>query len=135
LLASITEMLFKQSIALYGFRADDTPGLEQAKAFAPLDASLEPHFMAYTNDPTAARQTLNPWAVMPLADWARRHPLKQFQAVAGFSQLVLLAGPNGVYLATLGLPQPAQLDELSALGVEFVKSQGASPTAPTTAAW
>jgi len=129
-LASLGSMLFKQSISMYGFRPDDTPGLDQAIALTPLDPSIEPHFIAFTSSDTlSARQTLNPWAVMPLADWGRRHPLQQFQSGTGFSQLVVLFSPNGVYLATLNLLQPDQLDELSALGVELVKSQGSSSSA------
>src|SRR5258706_1504946 len=125
-LASLGNMMFKQSISLYGFHADDTPGIDQAATLTPLDPALEPHFMAFTNDPASARQTLNPWAVMPLADWARRYPLQQFQSGARFSQLVVLFGPGGVYLATLNILQPDQVDELTTLGVELVKSQGSS---------
>ena len=60
---------------------------------------------------------------MPLADWAGRYPLKQFQKGSRFSQLVILFSPNGVYLTTLNLLQPDQVNELAALGVALVKSQ------------
>lgn len=124
LLASLGNTLFKQSLSLYGFRAEDTPGLDSAAALAALDPRLEPDFAAFTNDPNSARQTLNPWAVMPLADWARRYPLAQFQMGARFGQLAVLFGPNGTYLAVPGQLRPDQADELTALGVELVRSQG-----------
>jgi TM2 domain-containing membrane protein YozV len=126
LLASLGSMMFKQALSMHGFRADDTPGLEQAGPLAPLDPVLEPHFMAFTNDPASARKTLNPRAVAPLADWAGRYPLKQFQRGSRFSQLVILFSPNGVYLNTLNLLRPDQVNELTALGVALVKSQSSS---------
>ncbi len=122
LLASVGSMIFKQTLSMFGFQADDTPGLDQA-ATLDLDPALEPHFMAYTNVPASARQRLNSSAVMLLANWAARYPLKQFQKASRFSQLVVLIGPNGVYLATLNLLQPEQVHELTALGTELVKSQ------------
>lgn len=126
LLASLGSMFFRQSLSMCGFQADDTPGLDQAATLAPLDPALEPHFMAFTNDPASARQMLNSRAVMPLADWAGRYPLKQFQKGSRFSQLVMLFGPNGVYLVTLNPLQPDQVKELATLGAELVKSQGSS---------
>jgi hypothetical protein len=125
-LASLGSMFFRQAISMYGFQADDTPGLDQAATLAPLDPALEPHFMAFTSDPASARQMLNSRAVVPLADWAGRYPLKQFKMGSRSGQLVMLFGPNGAYLATLNLLQPDQVNELAALGVELVKSQGSS---------
>jgi hypothetical protein len=125
-LASLGSLFLKQALSSYGFQADDTPGLDQASTLAPLDPALEPHFMAFTNNPSAARQLLNSRAVMPLADWAGRYPLKQFRMGSRFSQLVMLFGPNGVYLATLTPLQPDQVNELAALGAELVKSQSDS---------
>jgi hypothetical protein len=119
-------MFIKKAIAAYGFQADDTPGLNQAAALAPLDPALEPHFMAYTNNPASARHMLNPGAAMPLAAWAGRYPLKQFQMGSNSGQLVMLFGPNGVYLATMNRLLPDQANELAALGVELVKSQSSS---------
>src|SRR5512137_2688081 len=60
-LASLGKTLFRTSIGLYGFAPDDTPSLDSADTFAPLDANLEPHFTAFTGNPIAARQILNPW--------------------------------------------------------------------------
>lgn len=120
-LASIGKTLFRSSIALYGFTPDDTPCLDNAETLSPLDASLEPHFTAFTSEPASARQILNPWEAMPLRNWAERYPMRQLQQ-GRFGQLVILYSPNGVYLATLNVLQPDQVDELAALGVELVKA-------------
>jgi hypothetical protein len=124
-LASIGKTLFRTSMSLYGFAPEDTPGLDSADTLSPLDASLEPHFTAFTNDRAAAQQILNPWIAMPLRNWAERYPLRQLQQ-GRFGQLVILYSPKGVYIATLNLLQPDQVDELTALGVELVKAQGVS---------
>ncbi len=39
--------------------------------------------------------------------------------------------PTGVYLATLGVLKPEQVNELTALGVEMVKAQGTSQSDAT----
>lgn len=123
-LASLGSMFFKQAISMYGFQAHDTPGIDKAGGLAPLDPALEQHFMAFTNDPASARQLLNPNVTAPLAEWAGRYPLKQFQMGSGAGQLVAMFSPTGVYLANLNLSQPGQKDELAALGTKLVKSQG-----------
>jgi hypothetical protein len=120
LMSLMGKMLFKTSLSLYGFPADLTPGLDSAETLAPLDANIEPHFMAFTSDPAGARQILNPWVERPLADWAQKYPLKQ----GNTNQLAVIFSPQGVYLATMGLVNPEFLQELTALGVELVKAQG-----------
>ncbi len=122
-LASIGKTLFRTSIGLYGFAPEDTPGLDNADTVSPLNDGLEPNFTAFTGNPIAARQILNPWVAMPLRNWAERYPLRQLQQ-GRFGQLIVLFSPNGVYLATLNLLQPDQVDELAALGAELVKAQG-----------
>jgi hypothetical protein len=124
-LASIGKTLFRTSMSLYGFTADDTPGMDNADTLTPLDANLEPHFTAFTNDRSAAQQILNPCVAMPLRNWAERYPLRQLQQ-GRFGQLIILYSPKGVYIATLNLLQPDQVDEIAALGVELVKAQGVS---------
>ncbi len=123
-LASLGSMFFRQIISIYGFQADDTPGLHQASGMAPLDPALEPHFMAYTNAPDAARQLLNSRTVASLAEWAGRYPIKQFHENARVGQLAVLYGPNGVYLVTYKMAQIEQVDELAALGAPLVRAQG-----------
>jgi hypothetical protein len=123
-MASLGQTLFKQSLALYGFSGADVPDLQTAQVFGPLDASIEPHFSAFTDEPVSARQLLNPWVQAPLARWAQKHPLRQFQASEKLGQLALMYCPSGTYLATLGLLTPEQVQEITALGVELVKAQG-----------
>lgn len=125
LLAALGKALFQQSISLYGFGADDTPNVSQAVTLEPVPPLIDFHFTAFTNNQAESRQILNPWTQNPLAEWAQRHPLQQFQPQAGFSQLVVLFSPNGVYVATLGNLQPDQVAELTDLGVEMVRTQGA----------
>ncbi len=120
LMSMMGKMLFRTSLSLYGFPADLTPGLDSAEILAPLDAQLEPYFMAFTSDPSGARQILNPWVEMPLGAWAEKYPLKQ----GNTNQLAVLFSPQGVYIAMMGLVNPEFLQELTALGVELVKAQG-----------
>lgn len=123
-LASLSKTLFKQSIALYGFDASDTPNLAQADLYASLSPAVDTHFMAFSSASSEARQILNPWAQNPLANWGERHPLKQLQSSGPYSQIVVLFSPNGVYIACPGTLQPEQVDEVTKLGIELVKSQG-----------
>jgi hypothetical protein len=124
LMGGVGKLLYQQSIKLYGFGSEDTPGLETADLLAPLDPKLEPHFSAFTSDPVMARQILNPWASTPLEDWATRYPLKQVQTQGIFGQLAVMFSPQGVYVASLGTMIPEAVEELTNLGVELVKAQG-----------
>jgi hypothetical protein len=127
LLASLGSMIFKKLLSRQ-FQPDETPGLDQAVTLAPLDPALEPHFMAFTNAPDAARRILNSRVATLLSDWAGRYPVKQFQQMTSFGQLTVLFGPGGVYVAPGELLQPNQVNELSALGIQLVKSQSGSNT-------
>jgi hypothetical protein len=109
---------------LYGFKGDDVPNISQAEMLASVSPQLDNHFTAFTNLQAEVRQILNPWMLRPLEDWGERYPLKQFQTKGGVAQLVVLFSPNGVYLARMGVLQPEQVEELAALGVEMVKTQG-----------
>ena len=124
IMAAIGKALFQQSISLYGFKADDTPNISQAMPLEPVPPLIDFHFTAFTNNQAESRQILNPWTQNPLAEWAQRHPLQQLQSAGSFSQLVVLFSPNGVYVATLGTLQPGQVEELTDLGVEMVRTQG-----------
>jgi hypothetical protein len=130
-MASLGNALFKQTIGLYGFTETEMPNLAQADTLAPLPPLVDTHFTAFTSDQTEARQILTPWVQNPIAEWGQRYPLKQFQSGARFSQLIVMFCPSGVYLATLGVLKPDQVDELTALGVEMVKAQGVQPTDAT----
>jgi len=124
LMAMVGKALFQQSISLYGFKADDVPNIARAEMLASVPPLLDSHFTAFTTSLAESRQILNPWMQHPLADWAQRYPLKQLQSKGEFSQLVVLFSPNGVYLATMGILHPDQVEELTRLGVEMVKTQG-----------
>ncbi len=124
-LASASAMLFRQSLSLYGFSEAEAPDKSKAQTYEALSPALAKHFMAFTTDPAEARQILNPWMQQSLAEWGERHPLKQFQTAAGFSQVVALFSPQGVFLATPSTLNPDEIEELAALGVEMAKSQGA----------
>jgi hypothetical protein len=123
-MASLGKTLFKQVFSMFGFSGNDIPDVEQANVFGPLDPSLESNFSAFTDEPNSARQLLNPWVQMPLAQWAQKYPLKQAQSRARFGQISIMYCPTGTYIATLGTLQPDQVDELAALGIELVKAQG-----------
>jgi hypothetical protein len=123
-LASLGSLFIRQALSLHGFSPEDTPGLEQAGPLAPLEPALENHFMAYTNAPSSAHRLLNAKVAAQLAAWAARYPLKTRSKGSGYSQLMTLFGPNGVYLATLNL-QPNQARELVSLGLELVNSHSA----------
>jgi hypothetical protein len=123
-LASLGNALFKQTIGLYGFTEAEMPGLAQAETLASLPLLVDMHFTAFTSDQTEARQILTPWVQNPLAEWGQRYPLKQLGSAGRFSQLIVMFCPSGVYLATLGVLKPDQVDELTTLGVEMVRAQG-----------
>lgn len=129
LMASINSTMLKASMSVYGLGDNEAPGMTSATPLdlASVDARLAEHFSAYADDPSAAKQILNPWACRPLFAWAEARPLKQVQVGYG-GQLVALFGPDGVFLGTLGTVTPQQLDELTALGVELIRAQG-TPTA------
>jgi hypothetical protein len=123
-LAPFSNLLFKQSLALYGFDLFETPNLASARSHKIISPSLGNHFMAFTSDTTETRQILNPWVQNPLAAWAEKYPLQQFQSAARFSQIVVLFNLNGVYIATPGVLQADQVEEIARLGAALVKSQG-----------
>ena len=123
-MASLGNALFKQTIGLYGFTGPEMPNFAQASALSSPPPLIDAHFATFTSDQTEARQILTPWVQNPLAEWGQRYPLKQLQMGARFSQLVVMFCPGGVYLATLGVLKPDQVEELANLGVELVKAQG-----------
>jgi hypothetical protein len=120
-LATVGSMIFKKLLSSR-FPPDDTPGLDQATALGPLEPTLERHFMAFSNDPAAARQMLNSKITIPLADWTNRYPVRQLQRSI-FGPLTILFCPSGVYLSPMEPLQPNQVNELAALGTALVKSQ------------
>lgn len=123
LLGGINKLLFHETIGIYGFGAEDTPGLDSAMLLAEFDPQLDPHFSVFTSDPHAAQQTLA-WPLTVLVDWATRYPLKQMQPTGGlFGQLIVMICPSGTYIASMGKLIPEALQELTDLGVTLVKGK------------
>ena len=119
-LQSATNLLFKQSMLVYGFGEGDSPDIATATPIE-LPDRLRPYFLAYGDEPARAGQLLNTWVITPLVEWAHKYPLTQ-QNVG--SQIVLHIGPKGLSLRTMGLANPGYLDELTALGVALVRALG-----------
>jgi hypothetical protein len=118
-LGTINRLMYKQSMAVYGFTRGDAPGIDTGDILSPLDERLEPHFTAYTSDKKETVKLLNEQTIALLLSWAQKNPLTPGSS----NQLVALYGPYGVYLATLGLSKPDRLNQLAELGVELVLAQ------------
>lgn len=121
-LATIGGVLYKQVLSRQ-FQPDDIPGLDHAATLSSLDPKIEPHFIAYTNDPGSAGPMLDPKAVTLLADWAGRYPVRQMKETPAFGPMTILFSPNGTYLAPTNPLLPNLVGELAALGTALVKLQ------------
>ena len=124
LLGGFARLFGQQALRLYGFSPADTPGLESAAPLDPPETRLEPHFVSLTSNAFAARQALNPWVIIPLAAWGARSPLQPASRAEDQSQLVILFSPQGVYVAGVGADSPEEIEALSNLGVEIVRTLG-----------
>jgi hypothetical protein len=125
LLGGLTGMLYKQSLNVYGFGPEDTPGIETAEVLDSVDPQLARAFSVYTSVPDRAGQILNDRAAAALADWARRYPLKTINiGTQVFSQLAVMFSPQGVYVCSLGTMIPEAVEEMTRLGAELVISRG-----------
>ena len=123
ILASLNNFLFKQSLTMYGYQSQDAPGMDDAIFLDPFDPSLAPCFAVFASDMETARSILTPWVIQPLQRWAEQHPLKTFSTGGMMGQLVVLFGPQGLSLSALGTPESSQLEELTNLGVDLVRTQ------------
>ena len=124
LLAGLSKFAYREIIGLYGFKSEETPGLETAEQLASLDPQLDLHFAVFTSNPGAAWQYLNPWSIAPLVDWATRYPLELVQSTNQlFGQLVVMICPTGTYVANMGTMIPEAVQELVDLGVALVKGK------------
>lgn len=129
LIGALSSLLFRQVIKIYGFEEEDTPGLEAARTLEGLDPGLEASFMAFTSDEEEARRLLGPWVESLLQEWARRFPLRQFQAETSEQpgQLVVMFAPQKLALALFYAQEEAQVDELTRLGVDLARELGPQP--------
>lgn len=118
LMQAISEKLFAQSLKICGFTELDTPNIQNADPF-PLPSRLDTHFFAFTSNEPLARQILNNRVMLPLADWAIKHPFRQDSS----DQLAILFGPNGLYLTVPGYINTEYLEKLADLGAKLVRAQ------------
>jgi hypothetical protein len=124
LLGNLMQMAYQQIMGIFGFLPGDMPGIERASAAGISDPRLEQDFATLTSDPVIAGKLLNPWVTAPLLRWAQQYPLRTVNTKDQFGQLVVLYSPRGVYVALFGSPSQPQLDDITEIGVELVKSQG-----------
>lgn len=122
LMKAVTGLLYRPLLAMYGFQAEDTPGLDNAQT-VPLDIGLEKTFFAYASDPEAARRQLNPWVGTLLSQWSNQNPLKIVQdATQGqCGQLVVLYSPHKLYVAVFNSLDAQQTEDLIRLGVDLTR--------------
>ena len=112
--------LFKQSLKMYGFDESYTPGLDQAVIHQETDRRLMQDFFIFTSNTREAHRVLNPWVVTPLLAWTDRYPLNS--TGQQFSQMTVLFSPWGLFISVLGSLNARDLEEITSLGVEIVKS-------------
>ncbi len=124
MVGAISQLVYRQIIGLYGFQADEMPGLESAQALDLPDPTLQANFSSLTSDVSYAQQLLTPWVVIPLTQWVERHPLSTVQVAhqGQFGQLLALYAPGGLYLVSLGAATPQLVDELTRLGVDLARA-------------
>ena len=126
LMGKVSQMLYRQVLSLYGFDPGALPGFDTALPVDGLDQRLAPSFVSLTNDQAGARRCLNPWAVVPLAQWAEQHPMKSVQSAGEAGQLIVLFSPEGTSVTWLNAVEPDQLETIARLGVDLVRAQEAA---------
>ncbi len=126
ILGAVWQMVYKQTLALYAFGPEDTPGLADARGIEPADPELDPYFSTLTGDPAGASRWINPSVRTTLERWTQEHPLLQPQQMSQNdpAQLVVLLSPRGLYLGGLGGTTEEVSAQLIELGVELVKAMG-----------
>jgi hypothetical protein len=125
LAGKISQMLYRQVLSMYGIQPGTLPGFDTALPVEGLDVRLAASFASLTNDPSGARQCLNPWVVTPLAQWVEQHPMKNIQSAGQAGQLIVLFSPEGTSLTWLNAIAPEQIEAITCLGVDLVRAQGA----------
>lgn len=105
------------TIGFYGFSQEDAPGFADAEMLLP-HPQLDAHFFCLSNAPDMAAKLLNTEITNTLLYWAQCHPATMTGYVA---QMVVLFSPRGTDVCAFGKPNPSELDDLIALGVEIVR--------------
>ncbi len=123
LAGKVSQMLFRQVLSLYGFDPSALPGFDTARPVEGLDQRLAPSFVSMTNDQVAARQCMNAWMVMALAEWVEHHPMSSVQNAEEAGQLIVLYSPEGTSVTWLNAMAPDELETITRLGVDLVRAQ------------
>jgi len=126
LAGKVSQMLYRQALSLYGFDPSALPGFDTARPVDGLDQRLAPSFVSMTNDQVAARQCLNPWMVMALAEWTEHHPMKSVQSAGEAGQLIVMYSPEETSVTWLNAATPDDLETITRLGVDLVRAQEAA---------
>ncbi len=126
LAGKVSQMLYRQVLSLYGLDPSTLPGFDTARSVDGLDQRLAPSFVSMTNDQVAARQCLNPWMVMALAEWVEHHLMSSVQSAGEAGQLIVLYSPDATSVTWLNAVAPDQLETITRLGVDLVRAQEAA---------
>lgn len=116
-------LIYKKFLGLYGFLPGDTPGFDSAETVKINNERFTKTYYTLTSEQTFGQSTLNDWTVIPLKNWADRHPMQNVSADEQVGQLAVMYSPRGLQAAILGNPSDEILDDLIWLGVELVKAQ------------
>lgn len=128
LAGSLGKLAYGQYLRMYGIHESETPGIQTGQPVQNVDPRIAENFSTLTSDDYQARQLLNPWAVEPLAAWARRHPIKSIQVAASgqFGPLFVLFSPSGLTLGfAVHIETPTMIDEIARLGADLALANGA----------
>ncbi len=125
-LSGLSSLLYRQLISMYGFAAEDTPGVESAQVVPLPSPGLGDHFTAYSSFPQAVQQIVTPWVTNLLDEWPRRYPMRLIQrAEPGLpGQLTVLFSPQKLYLVVFGAADEQQTQELIQLGTGLIREAG-----------
>lgn len=124
LLGNLLTMVYQQILGMYGFLPSDTPGFATASPVPTGDAQFDSNFATLTNDQQFGQSLLNVWTIKPFTGWAAKYPMKSVTTNNQVGQLAVLYSPRGVQASVLVSLPATEFDELIAIGVEAVRSQG-----------
>lgn len=108
------------TIASYGVFSEDQPNFDEFEMLPP-NPQLDTDFVCLSNAPDTAVKLLNAAIINTLHYWAECHPARKLTVGDQMMQMVVVLSPSGTYLCALGKPDPGELDDMIALGVEIVR--------------
>lgn len=123
---AIGGILYRPLLSLYGFEAENTPGLDEAQMLE-LDKRLEKTCVAFSSHPEEARRLLDPWVVTMFEQWCNRYPLKTAEdpGEGQNGQLAVLFSPHKLYVALFNSTNTNQAYDLIQFGVDLARQVGA----------